>query len=38
MLKEKDWYRDKISDILSNIDNLTTIRFIYFFIKEYIKK
>lgn len=38
MLKEKDWYRDKIVDILSNIDNLTTIRFIYFFIKEYIKK
>lgn len=38
MLKEKDWYRDKIADILSNIDNLATIRFIYFFIKEYIKK
>lgn len=38
MLKEKDWYRNKIADILSNIDNLTTIRFIYFFIKEYIKE
>ena len=37
-IREKEWYRNKIADMLSNIDNLTTIRFIYFFIKEYLKK
>ena len=37
-VREKEWYKNRISEILSGIDSLTTIRFIYFFIKEYLKK
>lgn len=37
-IREKEWYKNKIADMLSNIENLSTIRFIYFFIKEYLKK
>ena len=37
-IREKEWYRNKIADLLLSIDNLATIRFIYFFIKEYIKE
>ena len=37
-IREKEYYKKKIAELLSSIDNLTTIRFIYFFIKEYIKQ
>lgn len=38
MLKEKDWYRKKVAEMLSQIDNALVLCFLYRFIKDYIDK
>lgn len=36
-LKEKEWYKQKIAEIIKNINDEDVLEYLYFFIKEKLK-